>query len=432
MDMQRNGRANPTGVRAHVAGLVVRMRRLLRLNAALSAVPILAAACQPDVVLLDPDDIDGTGEIAISVVVTDPALAELMGVSPGTGVAGADVRMRRAGTTDILTFTADSAGGLALRDVPAARYWTWTEKQLDPGPSGGPPVLGGGALGRLERGDQLSIDVRGHQRGSLVISESYYHYAPAEVLEYNTAYRFYRYIEIANVSDTTIYLDGRIVGGGFSYDIDAPAWPCAETLAYRDEPRGLYSQSFQAFPGSGADYPLAAGGVAVIAEQAIDHSAIYPGLPDLRGADFQFYWEDRALNPDVPTMLPIQLRANPLTVMFSGLRSVPFIAEAVDLASLDRVSNLQGEFALFPRERILDMAVIINEFSLEPGRTPLCGHVAHPSLDALGAFVVPPERAGSHLLAAHRKLLPDGTDLQRTGVSAVDWERRARSPGRIP
>jgi hypothetical protein len=38
----------------------------------------------------------------------------------------------------------------------------------------------------------------------------------------------------------------------------------------------------------------------------------------------------------------------------------------------------------------------------------------------------------THLYSAQRRLLPDSLHLQRTGVSAVDWEMRARSPGKIP
>ncbi|MGH9371267.1 MAG: hypothetical protein ACRD15_07035 [Vicinamibacterales bacterium] len=393
---------------------------------------LLLTACEPSVALLDPEASDESDSVALSVVVGDPLLAERLGVAPGSGVPGATVHLRRNETPGVQSFDTDASGELRLADVPSALYWIWAEKWLGAErPPASPPVLGGGLLQSLKRGEAASVDVRPHQRGSLVISEFHYAHAPAEILELNTAYRFYFYIEITNESDETIYLDGKIVGGAFSYNTDSPAWPCSETAAYRNELRGLYAQSFQAFPGSGSEYPLEPGGVVVIAEQAIDHSAIYPGLPDLSGADFQFYWEDRALNPDVPTMLPIHLRL--YDAMFSRLNAAPFIAEKIDLGSLERVSNIQGEFALFPREVILDMAAIHNEFQLVRVLSSLCKNFVDVSLDPLGAFASPSEqRPDAHLLSAQRKLLPDGSGLQRTGVSAVDWEIRPRSPGRIP
>jgi hypothetical protein len=292
-------------------------------------------------------------------------------------------------------------------------------------------VAGGRRL-RLERGSTEVIEVRGQERGSLVISEFYYHHPDAAVLNYNTAYDFQMYIELRNDADTTVYLDGKIVGTGFQYNQESPAWPCAVTALWRNEPRGLWAQSFQAFPGSGTDYPLFPGGTVVIAEQAIDHSAIYPGLPDMSGADFQFHHADRAVNPDVPTMLPITLRVHPTGMVMGVLNYAPFVADALDLSALETTQNLQGTFALFPHETLLDTAELNAEYMLQP-RFPMCGNTVDRSLDALGAFASPYSalHPDAHFLAAQRKVLPDGT-LQRTRVSAADWEIRARSPGRVP
>ncbi len=103
------------------------------------------------------------------------------------------------------------------------------------------------------------------------------------------------------------------------------------------------------------------------------------------------------------------------------------------MEALEKTQNLQGTFALFPKERILDLAEIESEVYLQPLYSSLCGNIVDPSLDALASFARPYERyhPDAHLLAAQRKVLPDGT-LQRTGVSAADWEIRERSPGRIP
>ncbi|MGM0386408.1 MAG: hypothetical protein ACQERF_10580 [Actinomycetota bacterium] len=369
----------------------------------------------------------------MEVRVADSALAGRLGWTAGTGAPGATVHIRRDQTRETQSFGTDEEGVLHLPDLPSSRYWVWVEKRLDAPQGGAPAVLAGGRLLRLSRGSTKEIQLRGQQRGSLVISEFYYHSPTAEVLDYNE-YNYQYYIELRNDADTTIYLDGKIVGNGFNYPIEAASWPCSETSRWRNEPRGLWATSFQAFPGSGTDYPVAPGATVVIAEQAIDHSAIYPGLPDMSNADFQFTWEGRATNPAVPLMLPIQFRLFPTNTVMSVLAYAPFVADALDVASLEKTQNLQGTFALFPKEHLLDVAEIYDEYYLQSTRgSTLCGHIVDPSLDALAAFASPYStlRPDAHLLAAQRKVLPDGT-LQRTGVSAADWEIRERSPGRIP
>ena len=57
------------------------------------------------------------------------------------------------------------------------------------------------------------------------------------------------------------------------------------------------------FPGSGTDYPLAPGHAALVAKEAIDHSAISPWQPDLSHADFE--WPVGVNNPDVPNLQDI-------------------------------------------------------------------------------------------------------------------------------
>lgn len=394
-------------------------------------------ACEPDVELLKPEGPPVSDATTIQMRVSDSALAERLGWSVGAGVPETNVYVRRDQVRDGESYLTDQAGNLELADIPSGRYWISAEKIFEDasqsGPDAPPPVLAGGVLHNLRRGEITSIDLRGHKRGSLVISEFYYHDPPSEVVNYDPYYHYQFYIELFNNADTTIYLDGKIVGGGFGVGIDIPSWPCSETAVWHRDPRGLWAQSFQRFPGTGTDYPLAPGEVVVIAEQAIDHSAIYPGLPDLRDADFQWYWEGRAMNPEVPTMLPVQLRTHPSGRMMGLAFHTPFIADGVDLASLERVHNIQLEFALFPRENLLDVASLIREWYKENEAVTLCGYLVDPSLDALPAFLLPKKigRPDGHLLAVQRKLLPDGSALQRTGVSAADFELGPRSPGRL-
>ena len=350
--------------------------------------------------------------------------------------------MRQDQDPNVRAFATDAAGQVVLSQLPQANYWLWAEKhpsgnELE-SPVGAPAALGGGLRANLVHGAMQMLSLRSQQNGSLVISEFHYHSPPAWMTGGTVGgFQYYWYIELYNNADTTIYLDGKIIGAGFNYYIDGSLWTCAETNPFRNDPRGIWAQQFQAFPGSGPDYPVAPGKTVLVAEAAIDHSAITPGLPDLRNADFQFNFSGHAANPAVPLMLPIQIRTVYSTMFYVGAE-VPFVSMPVDIASLPRMQGKYtgGDFALFPRDAILDVAALYNTYDAGPQTTvALCRTIVDTSIDPLAAFVRPSEPYqgdSTHLLSAQRKLLPDGIHLQRTGVSAADWEIRPRSPGKVP
>ena len=138
-------------------------------------------------------------------------------------------------------------------------------------------------------------------------------------------------------------------------------------------------------------------------------------------------------------MLPIQIRTPISQTMFYGAPDVAFISLPLDIASLSRKQGRYtgGDLALFPREAILDVAVLYSTGHTGPQTiAPYCRSIVDPSIDPLAAFVQPSlvgaMKDSTHLYSAQRRLLPDGLHLQRTEVSAVDWEMRARSPGSVP
>lgn len=395
---------------------------------------IIVAACGSDRTLVDPDGDDREG-IVIRVLAKDAALATSLGWE--AGIPGAAVHVRQDATPDILTFRTDSTGQV-ITDLPTAKYWVWVERRLNDaerGRAGGNvQVLGGGMVSGLERGIEATVSLRADDPGSLVISEYHYHWASTSVIGL-PGYSGYWYIELYNNGATTVYLDGKIIGSGFNYNIDAPLWTCTETEPFRNEPRGVYAQYFQAFPGTGTQYPVAPGQAVVIADQAIDHSAFYPSVPDLREADFEFPFTDRANNPAVPDLVDVGLK--PITGnrpwRFLSLFDVPFIAEPVNIASLQRVlPKYQGEVALFPTDAIIDIAAFTSQFYTVPRPTPLCGTQVHPSLDQVSGVLPPDEETPDrHLVSVHRKRLPNGK-LQRTHATYVDFELAPRSPGHVP
>ena len=399
---------------------------------------LVAAACDARIQLMEPRTA-ATGPAVLTVVAADTALAQRAGWD--SGVPGVTVYLRQDQDPNVRTLQTDSTGRLSLGDLPAADYWIWAEKrpagaELE-APALAPPALGGGLRITLQRSTMQMLPMHSQDNGALVISEFHYHDPPSWMPGMvGFGFWYYWYIELYNNADTTIYLDGKIIGAGFNYYIDGSLWSCAETSPFRNDPRGIWAQRFQAFPGSGHDYPVAPGKTVLIAEEAIDHSAITPGLPDLRNANFQFNFPGHAVNPAVPLMRPIQIRTA-YSTMYYGLPEVAFVSMEVDIASLPRMQGKYtgGDFALFPRNAILDVAVLYSAGAVGPQTiAPYCRTIVDTSIDPLAAFVRPsgPYQGDStHLLSAQRKLLPDGLHLQRTGVSA-DWEIRPRSPGKVP
>ena len=236
----------------------VRQNRGLAALAGLSVI-LLVAACDANVILLQPEQAVTGDAVTLEIQVTDTALAHSLGWTPGTGVPGATVRVLRDHTPDIQSFVTDDEGAVEIPDLPSALYWVWVEARLPTAPSGAPSVLAGGRRVRLSRGSSETISMRGQERGSLVISELYYHDAPLEVTGYSDAYKRQMYVELFNNADTTVYLDGKILGGAFQVDIEISSWPCSETATWRDDPRGIWAQSFQRFPGSGHRVSTGAG-----------------------------------------------------------------------------------------------------------------------------------------------------------------------------
>ncbi len=400
-------------------------------------VPLIAVAsiaCGSSVDVIDPGP-EPREETVIRIRADDPAVAEALGWQ--TGIPDAIVYLRRDADAQIRTLRTNEDGETTLGDLPSATYWTWGVRELtavERAASGGAQVLGGGWVGGISRGSETPVAYSPDEPGSLVISEYHYHHPPVSLVGL-PGYDAHMYIELYNNSDTTVYLDGKIIGSGFNYNLDAALWTCAETEPYRNEPTGVYAQFFTAFPGSGTQYPLTPGQAVVVADQAIDHSAFYAGLPDLRNADFEFAFPDRANNPDVPDLVDIGWKpvSGTRTERFVSLSDVPFVADPLDLESLPRVTpEYQGDFVLVPAEQIIDIASFTSSYFTAPRAAPLCHTLVHPDLDKVGGVLAPDEsRPDGHLLSVRRKQLPNGK-LQRTHATYADFEVGPRSPGTVP
>jgi hypothetical protein len=385
-------------------------------------------------------ELEGPGAVSFEVraVTPDTAVAQALGWS-GVSVPGAQVRLELEdddGSPWSAEATTDEAGFALFDQVPVGFHTVSVERELSPDEREAAAQQGALAL-LTETRVQVSgtstmaeVLVPASICRSLVISEFAYatHLHANQVGTYNAG----GFIELYNNSDTTIYLDGKVVGSGFDILIDFP--PPQTCVAYeplRVDPGGIWAQFWERFPGSGTDHPVAPGETVVIATDAIDHRPFAPTAPDLRGADFEFRGPADVSNPGVTDMIPDGVRPNPSNrgLFFPAGRGVAFIADPVVTAELDRMPFLfDRTWARIPVEALLDVVVIYEDDPLFP-EWPLCPQVSHPSINR-GASPMAPNQSG---LTVHRRILtilPDGRPLlQHTRTSPADMVIGPPSPG---
>jgi len=203
----------------------------------------------------------------------------------------------------------------------------------------------------------------GSHRRSIVISEvsNFAQWLGDSSLD---SYTLGGYLELTNNSDTTVYLDGLVIGLMSANCEWQPGW-CAAHATWDDDPDGIWVDFMDSLPGTGHDYPLAPGGVAVIATNAIDHRPLSHvwGL-DLSHADFECRGIADADNPSVPDCIGFAIRTNeiwayPHGMIFSeDLGSAVVVSLPIDTASVP-IANKWGSEAgwalRIPRDRVLDV-----------------------------------------------------------------------------
>lgn len=98
--------------------------------------------------------------------------------------------------------------------------------------------------------------------------------APVVLIGAGRDYCFGRCIELYSNSDTTVYLDGKVIARGW--------------IRVPEDPRS---------PGSGHPVPLDRGEAVIVATGTIDHTECHPHLQHLSDADFEFIGLSDAHNP---------------------------------------------------------------------------------------------------------------------------------------
>jgi hypothetical protein len=425
------------------------------------AAVFLAAGCSYDIALNAPAaDTTGSGAggavqratltLTATLAASDAALAERIG-SPGGVLRAAAVTIERQGSSaSRQTDTTDAAGHAAFPGllpgsyvVSAVRLLTAAEiAQFDSVDADVNAFGGGVVLAVSAPATDAAIPVLAGRRGSLVISELS---APDPFLPSGSQYGFGGYIELYNNADTTIYLDGKIIGRGISWlrDYDSPTVSCAAMERWRNDPDGIWTAFLDAFPGSGRDHALAPGHAVVVATDAIDHSQFVAGLPNLSGADFEFHGSNDVDNPAVPNMLDVGLREWGAGILghglwFVDLSLVVFITEPLDVGSLplDNLPVVNPAHVRVPRAAVLDVLSSIATPELEASLTylnPPCPQLVNAVFDRQYAGLL----EDVAIKGVQRRVfttLPDGrVILLRTKSSATDFvSRRPPTPGQVP
>ena len=415
---------------------------------ALAVAVILVGACTQDVVLFDttapPPGGGGGGVARVSLTLTlvveaaDSSVANALGW-PGGWVPGADVSVRRT-TAPVATFSAttDTLGTVRFDslltgnyEISALRALTVAEaSQLTPPDGDVDALAAGGALTLGDSGAVRTVGAFASRRGSLVISE---HWFPSRVSTTGDFYPYAGYLEVYNNSDTTILLDGKLVGTTEVQSHDTPNFPCSRYETWSNDSVGIWAQFIYQFPGSGGDYPLGPGqSVLVLATDAIDHRTVGPEAEDLSAASFEF--EEGPDNPSVPNLVNVGTRTSFAGngVVFYG-SEFPFVADRV------RVDTLLLELLpdrVYPHRRIPAAAVLdVAAFTSVGAPYPVCPHLVHRRFLRQSATLVTgtDTRPESFQRVVFRRLPSGRPILLRTLVTGRDFVRVApRTPGHIP
>ena len=327
-------------------------------------------------------------------------------------------------------FTATASGTLAVTDLPAKDYivegsrWLTTAEKAELSASDDAlGFVGRWTVPASNQGGSTRLDVPADRKKGLVISEWAFN-------EYS--YTYSGFLELHNNADTTVYLDGLILGEGWWASLDAPITPCPITASFRNDPQGIWSRFFQQFPGTGREYPLAAGGTVAIATDAIDHRPLDARSLDLSHAGFEFSGLADADNPAVPNMIDIGLIAHSdgHGLTYFGLVNVPFISRSVSVPSLTRALGPQGntEWARFPADAIIDALAIGTNYPPPPGFAD-CPPLVNARFDRKESRARSTDDFVEYVFSLSRRHISGTNLLQWTRSGNADFIRTSRTPG---
>jgi hypothetical protein len=307
------------------------------------------------------------GALAVQVQVepSDAAVVSAAGVSLG----GLTVRIQRRFSAEPVRSGVTDAQGVVRFDgllegsyaVSAERALTLAEQGRLPSEARDVSLLAGGATVAVSPPATSGVPLAlvASRRGTLVISELYRRYVLGAAPVGNNSH----YIELRNVSDTTIYLDGLhyfVTGSGLHWGPTLPECDLPRQRELRLETRGIWATQIWRFPGTGREHPVPPGGVRVLATDAVDHRPMGEGGMDLRAANFEFIGTDAdPNNPQAHDMLWVTNRttsSSGYNIIANTIQGVA-LAIGMDTLAFERTMAANGIARAFlvPRSAILDV-----------------------------------------------------------------------------
>jgi len=431
--------------------------------AVLAATLLASAMCtHGEITVVEPAAQGPNDTLALTIVPGGEDAAAAAALGWKAGIPGAEVILAPsvkpnpdgAGDTatgpPMDTLLTDSAGRLSVPDLPAGWYYVGVRRWLTDSERArlapGADLIGFATQEVVQRGS-ATLSVPGSHRRSVILSEwsEFDEYVPGTY-----GYSYGGYVELANNADTTVYLDGLVIGL-FQADVESvpSTGRCAVEQPLLNDPDGVWIYYMDSLPGTGHEYPLAPGAVAVIATDAIDHRANSPqdGL-DLSHANFDFAGTADPVNPSVPRTVVIGPNGEcpwcdhglDLTM---GTSAGIVVALPVDTASLPRAhKNPLDSYWIkrIPRDRILDVALIwwpyivadygnlcptlVNSaFDRRPAPL-LWSYLPDGTFKTLGQYSV--QRKVAYTRADGRKILQD------TRSTEADFSVGLRTPFQLP
>lgn len=235
----------------------------------------------------------------------------------------------------------DNQGKIVARGLPASVYRISARYQVN-------SAYRLSGLLEMEVGPQAfvqdTIYIAPQPLPPLLINEVYYCGPPGA-----NGLFFDQFIELINPGDTTVYLDGKIVGRCSGFDAVISQVDSVDYLT------AIYAFRFPGEPG-GHTLPVLPGEVVVLACDAMNFRAINPHSVNLEQADFEFYnqFGQDMDNPQVPNLENMIYEGNN-DFLINRKSDAVFIASGRVWQKVEMVFPYGSEFFLqIPLKEIID------------------------------------------------------------------------------
>jgi hypothetical protein len=415
------------------------------LRRATGALAVAVAACGSGstVIAPPPPPPPATFRIALSADAEDVASAQTLGWS--AGIPNAQVTLTPVAGGTAFSATSTAAGIADFGTVTSGSYYVDASRWLSTTEAAALPAALGVDGWAIRKGISVSvgggvqgISVPTSRRRSLVISEWAFNagWDPIAGNDYQQG----GYLKLYNNADTTIYLDGIVIGEGFGLSYNYSTFPCTLYTQIALDPAGLWNRFAEAFPGTGQEHPLLPGHTVVIATDAIDHRPFFANSLDLSHVDYEFVGAADVDNPSVPNMVQTGTLPSSFSgILFEGLTAVPFLSLPASVAGLPHMTNPSGSgvWARFPASKILDVVAIAPNYGAHP--FPECPLIIQPNFDREPSRVRRDDNNSTneeYQYGVQRKLTPllsgGRKILQHTRSGYSDFIRAPRAPTAVP